>query len=422
MRPVSSGGGEPVVTAPGTAMKSPTVAQPRALPTLTSEPEVGILLAEGAQVRFRLLVSSRLDGRTFAPGEYVATPTGTGVRIGDVNVGPIARLAPQGGSPVFSTIALPPNGGAGVPLRLAGAPELRLVGGKVLLIERIKLESYLAGVLAAEISAGWPEQALAAQSIVARSYAAARWMERSARPWQIHWHYTVDMAYGGAGAKSSAALRNALDQTRGEMLWYLGMPLPALFCASSGGATESAANAFPSLAMPDGRPAGAAMPVVNDPAAEIGAKALGDDKRHGRWKEDILLSKVTHELQIWASEGQGRPAIGVVSDVAIARKFTDSQRVADLLVTHKVNGKTVKTQIPAKDFRIAVSPTQIPSTWWDKCQVVKAKGGTLVIQGRGFGHGVGMPQVSAWQLARTGVMADDIVARFYPGATIERRY
>lgn len=416
----------PAVTSGDPASPAPAPMAPvkagRVLPSLTSEPELAVLLAEGPQVRFRLLVPARLDGRTLAAGDYTASASGSGVRIGDVVAGPVARLAHQGGSPVFTTTALPPTGGAGVPLRLAGDPELRVVGGKVMLIERIGLEAYLAGVLSAEMAPGWPEQALAAQAIVARSYAAARWMERSARPWQVHWHASVDMAYGGAGAKSSPALRQALESTRGEVLWYQGMPLPALFHASSGGATESAANVFPALAMPDGKPAGAAMPGVNDPVAEAGAKALGDDRRHGAWKQDIPLAKITKELQTWAGEGSGRPAIGTVTDVAIGSRFADSRRVENVLVTHKLNGKTVKTTIPAKDFRIAVSATQVPSTQWDKCQVVKAKGGTLVLQGRGFGHGVGLPQVSAWQLARTGVKAEAIVSRYYPGATIERKY
>ncbi len=82
----------------------------------------------------------------------------------------------------------------------------------------------------------------------------------------------------------------------------------------------------------------------------------------------------------------------------------------------------VKTAIPAKDFRLAVGANLVPSTWWDRCLVVKAKGGTLVLQGRGFGHGVGLPQVSAWELARSGVSADDIVSRYYTGTTIERKY
>ena len=46
----------------------------------------------------------------------------------------------------------------------------------------------------------------------------------------------------------------------------------------------------------------------------------------------------------------------------------------------------------------------------------------LVLEGRGFGHGCGLSQVSAWHLAKKGETPEQIVARFYAGARIERRY
>jgi SpoIID/LytB domain protein len=45
-----------------------------------------------------------------------------------------------------------------------------------------------------------------------------------------------------------------------------------------------------------------------------------------------------------------------------------------------------------------------------------------VLEGRGFGHGCGLSQVSAWYLARQGEPPESIVGRFYAGARIERRY
>ena len=48
--------------------------------------------------------------------------------------------------------------------------------------------------------------------------------------------------------------------------------------------------------------------------------------------------------------------------------------------------------------------------------------GYLVLEGRGFGHGCGLSQVSAWYLATRGESAERIVARFCVGARIERRY
>ncbi|MDQ4070110.1 MAG: SpoIID/LytB domain-containing protein [Actinomycetota bacterium] len=45
----------------------------------------------------------------------------------------------------------------------------------------------------------------------------------------------------------------------------------------------------------------------------------------------------------------------------------------------------------------------------------------LVIEGKGFGHGVGMPQDGAYAMAANGASAADILSRFYPGTSVTRR-
>ena len=76
----------------------------------------------------------------------------------------------------------------------------------------------------------------------------------------------------------------------------------------------------------------------------------------------------------------------------------------------------------AADFRLAVSPVRIRSVYWERCVIASKSPGYLVLQGRGFGHGCGLSQVSAWYLAKRGESAERIVARFYAGARIEKRY
>ncbi len=61
--------------------------------------------------------------------------------------------------------------------------------------------------------------------------------------------------------------------------------------------------------------------------------------------------------------------------------------------------------------RLAVAPSPLRCT-----------AGTLVIEGRGYGHGVGMSQVSAYQLAREGGQLPDILQRFYPLANVIQRW
>lgn len=394
------------------------------LPTLDHEPVLGVLIAEAPALSFTLLASGQAEGLgTLAAGEHRVAAGPQGLLLVDGRPAgrqlAIAVAARSGGR--FSATALPPGGAGGKILRLDGEPLLVANGALVQLVERIGLEGYLAGVVGTEMSPTWPLEALKAQAVAARSYAAARWTQRASRPWQLHWHYTVDMAYAGAGAPSSATLAAALATTRGQVLTRGGWPLPALFHASSGGATEEAAAVF-AITMPDGGAIAGAMPSVVDPACEGGCSGLRQRSTHWRWKANVPLATITRELQEWTRGEPGkRPAFGAVTGIKPASR-TAAGRVATVAVEHRLKGRLRTDTIAAMDFRLAVSPIKVPSTWWDSCQVVAAKGGTLVLQGRGFGHGVGLSQVSAWGMARDGATVQTILARFYPGDALERRY
>jgi len=257
---------------------------------------------------------------------------------------------------------------------------------------------------------------------VARSFAAARWMEKSDEPWQLHWHFGVDMAYHG-WSETNAKVAAAIAPTRGEVLVYRGFPVLALFHASSGGRTESFERIKPGVLAPDGKtPIAAAMPVVQDDAALLGAEGLSLSASHGRWKADLPLPEVSAALQKWAGEDRSRPRLGTLEAVSVVARHEDSGRVKSVSLRHRLDGQTRFTTLAATDFRMAVSPVKIRSLTWDRCVIAAKEPGYLVLEGRGFGHGCGLSQVSAWYLAQQGETPERIVARFYAGAKIERRY
>lgn len=410
---------------PGT--RPPTAPAQRVLPTLRSEPLLRVFLVQGTTVAFSLMQSATLpDGGRIAAGQHQAQAVGATLTIDGAVVPNECPLTMAVAARRFSALMDPPVGRPQT-LEFSGQPVLRLAGAQAQLLEEVPMETYLAGVLPTEMNPNWPEQTLAAQAIAARSYAAAKYLERFDKPWQLHWHYTTDMAYAGASAKSTAAVREALASTKGQILTYRGLPIPALFNACSGGTTEAAANIFQTLRGGDrSTPMAAQMPSVADPDAEAACKALGMLKTHWRWKANIPLSEVTRDLQAWARQHpEDQLDFGTVTNIEVVGHHVDSGRVDQVAVSGKVAGRTKRTLMPAQDFRMAIDPGEIRSTWWDRCLVVAgstAKGSVLVLAGRGFGHGVGLSQVSAWQMARSGLDAAAIVKRFYPQAVLERRW
>lgn len=397
------------------ATSGPVAPLPQAAPrwpALDHEPELGVMLQRGATLRVRLLLPHRFaDGSELPVGSIDIAAAGEGFRIaGRVVAGPRCELAAVGSGRTFSIDGITCSGR----LRLSRQRDT------VEAIEVVGLETWLAGVLPAEMNPRWPVEALAAQAIVARSYAAARWQARAGQAWHLL-RGTADVAYAGAETPS-AEIAAAISKTRGELLVHNGQAILARFHACSGGRTEDSAALWPEATLVDGRtPLARFTRPVDDPASVEGARGLNWTRTHQQWRAAFGLDELSERLGAWSRADRSRPRIGAVRAVAIAATSA-SGRVARVTVTHQAPGGERRDDISGLEFRLAVGPNQLRSLWWEKAVMASARGGLFVVEGRGFGHGVGLPQVSAWSLARDGVSGEDIVARYYPGTTLARMW
>jgi SpoIID/LytB domain protein len=405
--PASGPAGRPAAAAPS----APAQAGP-AWPALDHEPELGVMIQRGTRLRLHLLLPQRLDdGRELPAGPVEVYAAGDGFRLGSRSLaGPRAELTPVGAGNTFTIDGLTCSGR----LRLAR------VRDTVEVIEVVGLETWLAGVLPAEMAPRWPVEALAAQAIVARSYAAARWQTRSGQAWHLL-RGTADVAYDGA-EPSTPEVAAAIARTRGELLVHGGQAILARFHACSGGRTEDSIALWPGATLPDGRtPLTNFMPPVDDPASVEGARGLNWTRTHQQWRAAFRLDELSERLGAWSRADRNRPRIGAVRAVAIAAT-SPSGRVARVNITHSGPDGERSDAISGFEFRLAVGALQLRSLWWEKAVMMASRGGQFVIEGRGFGHGVGLPQVSAWALATDGVRGEDIVARYYPRATLARMW
>jgi SpoIID/LytB domain protein len=123
---------------------------------------------------------------------------------------------------------------------------------KVLIGSRVKtlpLETYVRGVVAAEMPASWPLAALEAQAIASRTYAiTADAGDRSKIGQQFDvYSDTRSQVYLGKAAET-AATNGAIAATAGQVVTYGGAPAITYYFASSGGHTEAVQDAFPGAA------------------------------------------------------------------------------------------------------------------------------------------------------------------------------
>ncbi|OGQ20632.1 MAG: hypothetical protein A2138_06050 [Deltaproteobacteria bacterium RBG_16_71_12] len=94
---------------------------------------------------------------------------------------------------------------------------------------------------------------------------------------------------------------------------------------------------------------------------------------------------------------------------------TKSGRAKSVLIA----GKSRQRTIAAADLRRLLGYSTVWSTFIDK---LAFEGEALAVHGKGSGHGVGLCQWGARGLADDGVGYREILARYYPGATLRRAY
>lgn len=317
------------------------------------------------------------------------------ITIDDLATGTSQRALPSAAGPRIDGRAV------GDPWRREGASILRVEGrrvrGAVLVSERagrldvvneLPLESYVAGTVGAETPLSFGPEVLRAQAVAARTYAL---YERERRP-EAAFHLrstSASQRYLGVDAESAAALAATRD-TAGQVLLYHGAPILAVYHATSGGQTAEADEVWT-----EGRP------YLQTVAIE------GEDVS----PDTYWRSRVSRDELAAACAKAGQP-VGRVKRVEVDA-HADSGRVREVRVT----GSSGHAEIPGPAFRELLGETRVRSTLFD----VRAdrEGDGFVVVGSGRGHGVGMSQWGAYALARQGTGWRDILARFYPGATLE---
>jgi stage II sporulation protein D len=121
-----------------------------------------------------------------------------------------------------------------------GQIEVAVAGQKLNAINVVGLEQYLQGVVPQEMPSAWPDEALKAQAVAARSYALSRRL--SGKTFDLYADVRSQV-YGGVAAESPRTTA-AVQATKGEVLLWEGKPIDALFHSTSGGKTVAAVEVF----------------------------------------------------------------------------------------------------------------------------------------------------------------------------------
>ena len=278
-------------------------------------------------------------------------------------------------------------------LNAAGVPQLRVYVTDEKQIHDIDLEEYICGVVAGEMKNDWPEEALKAQAILARTFVVKFITEKQSKYDGADISTDIEEAQAYRAAGINDRVRAAVEATRGQIIVYNGEPIYAWFHAHSGGRTATAE---------EGLSYRKEAPYTQSIESEESPKAPADD---AEWQAEFTQQQV-----IAAAADAGVRLGDSVKSVAAGAKGESGR-----LKTFRIDGN----EVPANEFRVAIGSADMKSTW---ITALSIEDGMLKMRGKGYGHGVGMSQWGAYALAEAGKNADNIIKTYFKDISIVRAW
>ncbi len=283
----------------------------------------------------------------------------------------------------------------------------------VMVVNVVRIDDYLRGVVPLEIgtTSAADSAAVQAQAVTARSYAFTHLTGGPSRPYDVT-SGVQDQVYGGVAAETDVSSQ-AVESTRTLVLLYAGRVVNAPYSSTCGGATAAASEVWRSGDEPYLRSVSDRIPGSAD-------RYYCDIAPRFRWSRTIDARTIDAALRRYLADYTDVPGRnpGAARRVSVMSR-TPSGRVGSMTVTTDrgnflVRGNDTRYVLRAPGGEI------LNSTNFSVESVGSGAGGLvrLVIQGMGYGHGVGMCQWGAIGRARAGQDFRTILATYYTGTTV----
>jgi len=259
------------------------------------------------------------------------------------------------------------------------------------LVATLPIDAYLYGVVPLEIGRAWPDAALAAQAIVARTYALSHRV--TGREYDLVAN-TADQVWGGLDAES-AQTNAAVDATEGQLVTYAGGLATVFYSSSCGGHTADASTLWGGANLPYLRGVPDPFCVTSSP--------------YNDWTATTTIGALVAALGTKAS------ALGAIQSISL------EPPPADLRPGVRIIGSLGTMVVSSAQARRSLGPNLIRSSLWHNLTVLgdpTQAGTSLRIEGSGSGHGVGLCQWGARVMAQQGHTPREIVNFYFPGTLV----
>jgi len=283
-------------------------------------------------------------------------------------------------------------------------------------INRLPVERYLQSVISSEMSATSSLQLLKAHAVISRS-----WLMFGSAPHTLFDVCSDDCCqrYQGISDKMNPIVEQAIEETRGEILMFDGEICDARYSKCCGGVTEEFRYCWENKDYPylssirDARPDGSVF--CDTENAKVLSQVLNDYDQKTRdffhWKVEYTQEELSDLIERKLHKGLGK----IIDLIPLERG--KSGRISQLKIVGE-NGETVIGKELA--IRKALGETCLYSSNFEVSKNVHFSLYTFHLEGKGWGHGVGLCQIGAAVMGEEGYSYDEILRHYYPGAEVKK--
>lgn len=295
-----------------------------------------------------------------------------------------------------------------------GTFELFSTAEGIVLVNELLMEEYLCAVVPSEMPASYEMEALKTQAVCARSYAYCQTRTLSYPEYEAHVDDSTSFQVYGNSKEQKSTIQ-AVHATAGEKLWYQNQVVKAYYYSTSCGKSTSVEAWGTKLTKSNQYLKGV------DICDEKGIP-YEEELPWYRWSAEIPEETLSNLIELNTGT-----EIGTLQNITVTKKGTGG--VALQIVAEGTEGKvTVETEnkirsalggsgykIKKQDGAVVDSTKLLPSAFFS----IYKEGDYYVIEGGGYGHGIGMSQNGANEMAKAGKNYKEILQMFYPGINVQ---
>ena len=259
------------------------------------------------------------------------------------------------------------------PESYTGNFNVNIIHEAIQIINELELDKYLAGVIEAEAGPAAEEEFYKAQSVICRTYALKNWERHTSEGFNLC-DETHCQVFHGISDENPKILHAVLSNHTIVLTDIYSRLVDPVFHSNSGGETQRASDIWP----------------IDHDYLQAIIDPFSKNQKNSVWQEEITMEEWLNYLKSKGFKlGKAAPSATLIEQTHRKKYLIVSKDTLSLSVIRQDMG--------------------FKSSFFDMIP----QGDSIIFRGRGYGHGIGLSQEGAMQMAKEGFSYSDILQYYY---------